>query len=79
MIWFKMFLSLLLPTMQSEDDQSLSGVPLTALCYDMEARILISGDQSGTVSVSIIPLSDGGIIYASVMIYGLMYDMLYSG
>ncbi|KAD7479141.1 hypothetical protein E3N88_02277 [Mikania micrantha] len=36
---------------QSEDDQSLSGVPLTALCYDMEARLLISGDQSGTVRI----------------------------
>ncbi|XP_076882068.1 uncharacterized protein LOC143530409 isoform X1 [Bidens hawaiensis] len=36
---------------QSEDDHSLSGVPLTALCYDMEARILISGDQSGTVRI----------------------------
>lgn len=36
---------------QSEDDHSLSGVPLTALCYDMEARLLISGDQSGTVRI----------------------------
>ncbi|KAI3519094.1 hypothetical protein L1887_08115 [Cichorium endivia] len=36
---------------QSEDDQSLSGVPLTTLCYDMEARLLISGDQSGTVRI----------------------------
>ncbi|CAI9279044.1 unnamed protein product [Lactuca saligna] len=36
---------------QSEDDQTLSGVPLTALCYDMETRLLISGDQTGTVSV----------------------------
>ena len=36
--------------MQSEDDEALSGVPLTALCYDMETRLLISGDQSGTVS-----------------------------
>ncbi|KAJ0468608.1 putative transcription factor WD40-like family [Helianthus annuus] len=36
---------------QSEDDQSLSGVPLTALCYDMEARLLVSGDQSGTVRI----------------------------
>ncbi|XP_071735341.1 uncharacterized protein [Rutidosis leptorrhynchoides] len=36
---------------QSEDDQSLSGVPLTALCYDMDARLLISGDQSGTVRI----------------------------
>lgn len=36
---------------QSEDEQSLSGVPLTALSYDMEARLLISGDQSGTVRI----------------------------
>ncbi|KAI3794329.1 hypothetical protein L1987_36958 [Smallanthus sonchifolius] len=36
---------------QSEDVQSLSGVPLTALYYDMEARLLISGDQSGTVRI----------------------------
>ncbi|XP_023767381.1 uncharacterized protein LOC111915982 isoform X1 [Lactuca sativa] len=36
---------------QSEDDQTLSGVPLTALCYDMETRLLISGDQTGTVRI----------------------------
>lgn len=36
---------------QSEDDQSSSGVPLTSLFYDMEARLLISGDQSGTVRI----------------------------
>nr|XP_043631084.1 uncharacterized protein LOC122602544 isoform X2 [Erigeron canadensis] len=36
---------------QSEDDQSLSGIPLTALCYDMESRLLLSGDQSGTVRI----------------------------
>ncbi|XP_024991055.1 uncharacterized protein LOC112525245 [Cynara cardunculus var. scolymus] len=36
---------------QSEDDQSVSTVPLTALCYDMEARLLISGDQNGTVRI----------------------------
>lgn len=36
---------------QSEDDEALSGVPLTALCYDMDTRLLISGDQSGTVRI----------------------------
>ncbi|KAL4577786.1 hypothetical protein LXL04_013900 [Taraxacum kok-saghyz] len=36
---------------QNEDDQSFSGVPLTALCYDMETRLLISGDQNGTVRI----------------------------
>ncbi|CAI9265636.1 unnamed protein product [Lactuca saligna] len=36
---------------QSEDDQTLSGVPLTALCYDMETCLLISGDQTGTVRI----------------------------
>ncbi|KVI08715.1 hypothetical protein Ccrd_012912 [Cynara cardunculus var. scolymus] len=52
-LWFcfLLFLSYSLPTMQSEDDQSVSTVPLTALCYDMEARLLISGDQNGTVRI----------------------------
>ncbi|KAJ9540847.1 hypothetical protein OSB04_027353 [Centaurea solstitialis] len=36
---------------QSEDEHAVSGVPLTALCYDMEARLLISGDQNGTVRI----------------------------
>ncbi|CAI9279033.1 unnamed protein product [Lactuca saligna] len=36
---------------QSEDDQTLSGVSLTALCYDMETCLLISGDQTGTVRI----------------------------
>ncbi|KAG4212614.1 hypothetical protein ERO13_A02G177700v2 [Gossypium hirsutum] len=34
---------------QSEDDFSLSGIPVTALCFDGNSRIIISGDQSGTV------------------------------
>ena len=35
--------------MQSEDDFSLSGIALTALYFDGNSRVLISGDQSGTV------------------------------
>ncbi|KAK8304591.1 hypothetical protein V6Z12_D03G002700 [Gossypium hirsutum] len=34
---------------QSEDDFSLSGIPVTALYFDGNSRIIISGDQSGTV------------------------------
>ncbi|XWS42234.1 hypothetical protein CRYUN_Cryun17cG0150600 [Craigia yunnanensis] len=36
---------------QSEDDFSLSGVALTALYFDGNSRVLISGDQSGTVRI----------------------------
>ncbi|XP_059623340.1 uncharacterized protein LOC132266480 [Cornus florida] len=36
---------------QSDDDFSLSGVPLTALCFDYNSKLLISGDQSGTVRI----------------------------
>lgn len=36
--------------MQSEDDFSLSGIALTALHFDGTSRVLISGDQSGTVT-----------------------------
>ncbi|CAN4078591.1 unnamed protein product [Withania somnifera] len=36
-------------TQQSEDELSLSGVPLTALCLTSDLHNLISGDQSGTV------------------------------
>ncbi|KAK9012346.1 hypothetical protein V6N11_040403 [Hibiscus sabdariffa] len=36
---------------QSEDDFSLSGIPLTALYFDGNSRTLISGDQSGMVRI----------------------------
>ncbi|KAJ9146863.1 hypothetical protein P3X46_029081 [Hevea brasiliensis] len=36
---------------QSEDDLSLSGIALTALYFDGNSRILISGDQSGMVRI----------------------------
>ncbi|CAN1824814.1 hypothetical protein LINPERHAP1_LOCUS30914 [Linum perenne] len=36
---------------QTEDDFSLSGVPVTALYWDDESRLLISGDQNGTVRI----------------------------
>ncbi|KAL7231198.1 hypothetical protein ACSBR2_009461 [Camellia fascicularis] len=36
---------------QSEDDISLSGVPLTALYFDSNTRLLISGDQSGMIRI----------------------------
>ncbi|XP_009590622.1 uncharacterized protein [Nicotiana tomentosiformis] len=38
-------------TQQSEDNLSLSGIPLTALCLTSDLHILISGDQSGTVRI----------------------------
>ncbi|CAN0873661.1 hypothetical protein LINGRAHAP2_LOCUS10438 [Linum grandiflorum] len=36
---------------QSEDDFSVSGVPVTALYFDGECRLLISGDQNGTIRI----------------------------
>ncbi|XP_019446907.1 PREDICTED: uncharacterized protein LOC109350194 isoform X1 [Lupinus angustifolius] len=36
---------------QSENDFSLSGIPLTALYFDCNSPLLVSGDQSGTVRV----------------------------
>ncbi|KAA8547593.1 hypothetical protein F0562_004022 [Nyssa sinensis] len=38
-------------TQQSEDDLSLSGIPLTALYFEGNSQLLISGDQSGMVRV----------------------------
>lgn len=34
---------------QSEDDFSLSGIPVTALQFDGSSPILVSGDHSGMV------------------------------
>ncbi|GFP88150.1 syntaxin-binding protein 5 [Phtheirospermum japonicum] len=46
---------LLLPvayiTQQSDNDFAVSGVPLTALHFSYESRILVSGDQSGMVRI----------------------------
>ncbi|CAK7355561.1 unnamed protein product [Dovyalis caffra] len=36
---------------QSEDDGSLSGIPLTALYFHADSRLLISGDQSGMARI----------------------------
>ncbi|GMN28702.1 hypothetical protein TIFTF001_002146 [Ficus carica] len=36
---------------QSEDDTSLSGIAVTALFFDRNAQLLVSGDQSGTVRI----------------------------
>ncbi|XP_031406833.1 uncharacterized protein LOC116215316 isoform X2 [Punica granatum] len=36
---------------QSEGDFSLSGVTVTALCFDSNSRILVSGDKCGTVRI----------------------------
>uniref|UniRef100_A0A803NQD0 Lethal giant larvae (Lgl)-like C-terminal domain-containing protein n=1 Tax=Cannabis sativa TaxID=3483 RepID=A0A803NQD0_CANSA len=36
---------------QSEDDSSLSGIPITALFFDGDSRLLVSGDQSGMVRI----------------------------
>lgn len=46
---------LLLPvasiTQQSDNDFSLSGIPLTAMHFSHDSNILVSGDQSGTVRI----------------------------
>lgn len=46
---------LLLPvasiTQQSDNDISLSGIPLTALHFSHDTHVLVSGDQSGTVRI----------------------------
>ncbi|XP_058767582.1 uncharacterized protein LOC131641293 [Vicia villosa] len=36
---------------QSENDFSLSGIPLTTLYFDINSPLLVSGDQSGTVRI----------------------------
>ncbi|KAJ1413328.1 WD40/YVTN repeat-like-containing domain superfamily [Sesbania bispinosa] len=36
---------------QSENDFSLSGIPLTTLYFDSNSPLLVSGDQSGTVRI----------------------------
>lgn len=46
-----LFIPIMSLTQQSEDDASLSGVPLTALYIDINSRLLISGDQSGIVRI----------------------------
>nr|GLL19078.1 uncharacterized protein LOC109167710 isoform X1 [Ipomoea trifida] len=38
-------------TQQSEDNFSLSGVPVTALCLVFDLHILISGDQNGMIRI----------------------------
>lgn len=47
---------LLVFSMQSEDDFSLSGIALTALLFDGKSRLLVSGDESGIVRMPL-PLS----------------------
>ncbi|KAG9442957.1 hypothetical protein H6P81_018811 [Aristolochia fimbriata] len=44
------FLVLLL-SIRDQDEHSLSGVPVTALYFDISSRILISGDQHGMVRI----------------------------
>lgn len=36
---------------QSEDDLSLNGIPVTALFFNANSRLLVSGDQSGMVRI----------------------------
>ncbi|KDP43769.1 hypothetical protein JCGZ_22396 [Jatropha curcas] len=45
------FIPILSFRQQSEDDFSLSGIPLTALYFDGNSRILVSGDKSGMVRI----------------------------
>lgn len=42
--------------LQSEDDLSLSGIAITALFFDVNSRLLVSGDQSGTVKFSFLDI-----------------------
>ncbi|KAL1288752.1 hypothetical protein AAHE18_20G007000 [Arachis hypogaea] len=44
-----LFIPILQLKQQSENDFSLSGIPLTALFFDSTYPLLVSGDQSGTV------------------------------
>ncbi|MED6112163.1 hypothetical protein PIB30_059215 [Stylosanthes scabra] len=44
-----LFIPILQLKQQSENDFSLSGIPLTALFFDSTLPLLVSGDQSGTV------------------------------
>ncbi|XP_058090596.1 uncharacterized protein LOC131237006 isoform X2 [Magnolia sinica] len=43
--------SILSVTQQSEGNHSLSGIPVTALYFDINSRVLVSGDQSGTIRI----------------------------
>lgn len=54
--------------MQSEDDFSLSGVPITALCFDEKAQFLVSGDKNGMVRILIDLLR-----YNLQVLYNLIY------
>ncbi|XP_024641061.1 uncharacterized protein [Medicago truncatula] len=45
------FIPVLQLKQQSENDQSLSGVPLTELYFDIKSLLLVSGDQSGMVRI----------------------------
>ncbi|KAI5438541.1 hypothetical protein KIW84_024323, partial [Lathyrus oleraceus] len=46
-----LFIPVLQLNQQSENDHSLSGVPLTELYFDIDSLLLISGDQSGLVRI----------------------------
>ncbi|XP_051141095.1 uncharacterized protein LOC127258338 isoform X2 [Andrographis paniculata] len=46
-----LFLPLVSVTQQSDNDFSLSGIPVTALYYSIDSHVLVSGDQNGTVRV----------------------------
>ncbi|KAL5099676.1 hypothetical protein RYX36_004003, partial [Vicia faba] len=46
-----LFIPVLQLNQQSENDHSLSGVPLTELYFDIDSLLLVSGDQSGMVRI----------------------------
>ncbi|XP_043714001.1 uncharacterized protein LOC122662432 isoform X2 [Telopea speciosissima] len=48
---FPLFLPISSINQQSEEDYSLSGVPVAALYFDSNSRVLVSGDQSGMVRI----------------------------
>ncbi|XP_061351439.1 uncharacterized protein LOC133296460 [Gastrolobium bilobum] len=45
------FIPILQLKQQSENDFSLSGIPLTTLYFNINSSLLVSGDQSGTVRI----------------------------
>ncbi|XP_024025786.1 uncharacterized protein LOC21390484 isoform X2 [Morus notabilis] len=45
------FIPILSLKQQNEDDTSVSGIAVTALSFDHNSRLLVSGDQSGTVRI----------------------------
>lgn len=64
--------------LQSEDDFSLSGIALTALCFDAKKQILVSGDQNGMVSLMPTDLIKyDHLVYTGVIRFILLICLIY--